>query len=230
MEEETEEREDVQLESKVDVLRVECCPSTSNTCGQVKSGSFIELRDRMIRAVMESDASERACVRREGFGAQVVHPDCRTTCLSKATDSREYRYMQRAYSDCKSGGQVDNSITPDGNNVAEHNGLDQNHWSDEAAQDSGSRTYGVVYCLLLYTARYQDELQPCVLILGKLPNEDNICYQRLGLAHGHLEGLDHSSYRLRKKWPLWKEWEDLEEWENWKNWFADAKLETVKIM
>ncbi|KAF2657418.1 HET-domain-containing protein [Lophiostoma macrostomum CBS 122681] len=201
----------VQLESQVDIARINCVPSASNVFGALKPGSYIELHGRVVPAVMESDAYGCSSVQREGFHPQLVILDCKTRPI---VDSDSLGNMRRdpSFDDLE---------------------LDHGHVQDmasEVEQDTSTRNRGNVFCLLLYTGTFLGKSQACVLILGQVPDAEGMAYQRLGLGCGKLEGHYWSSlYDSRKTWALWKGWEDLEQWEEWERWFADSELHSAKI-
>jgi hypothetical protein len=196
------------LNSRVDIKRISCIPRSKNAFGAVEAGSFIELRGRVIPAIMACDMRGRARVSREGFNAQFVLLDGRTISVTLSTNGKVSRSMIR-----DTGSETSQPAKQSRTSEAEENG---------DVRDRGS-----VVCLLLYTATWNGRTQACVLILGQVPGPDKNCYQRLGLGGGELEnwaGLDVHQARDGEAW------EDIEKWERWEEWFADAEVKTLKIV
>jgi hypothetical protein len=207
------------LESKVDVVQINCTPSATNAFGSLESGSFIELRGRVVPAVLKSDAYGHASVQRDGFNPQMVVLDCRTSPVIEPNGTQEYDLgtMRRV----SARDHIKLAIAGAENTTSE---LEQN---------TSTRNCGNVVCLLLYAGTCQGKSQACVLILGKVSNSDGTTYQRLGLDCGRLEGRQWSLNGVRKSWALWQPWEgweNLEQWEEWERWFADAELDVVRIV
>jgi hypothetical protein len=114
--------------------------------------------------------------------------------------------------------------------TSDSNNLDLQGTTRKAEDNIIIRDRGAVLCLLLYTATFDGNTQACILILGEVMDAGNICYQRLGIGSGKLKNWSGTLYSGRRDWALWQGWEDFEEWEDWQRWFADAKVETVRIV
>lgn len=202
--------EDAELEQQnlVEVVQVDCVPSTANAFGEVRAGSFIELRGRVVQATMECDDFGRASVSRTGFKAQVVYMDCRTISNTGNEDREHSGQMKRdstwALMELSEGANVVSSLS--------------------------ARYRGTACCLLLSSGTYEGKTQVCVLILGQTRIADQVCYQRLGIGCGRLKHWSGPLYHKRKDWALWRGWEDLEQWTSWKDWFAGAETRTMRII
>lgn len=202
-----EEDTELEQQSFVDVVQVDCVPSAANAFGEVRAGSFIELRGGVVQVMMECDDFGRASVTRTGFNAQVVILDCRTTPTTDLYAKEQFGHMRR---------DVTYASTEPGNGVN---------------TTEGSKRYrGTAFCLLLCSGTSQDETQVCVLVLGETKFEGRVCYQRLGIGYGRLINWSGPTYHSRKTWSLWQGWEDLEEWTDWEAWFADADTRTLRII
>lgn len=201
----------------------------------VSTGSFIELRGRVMPATMECDTRGRASVSREGFNTQVVILDCKTSSFTISINGQTRRSMRRhndhAPDDFLAKGSkvVDEQEEQGGGEKDEDEDEDEEDEEDEE-EDVPIRDYGNVLCLLLYTGTWVDISQACVWILGEIENAGSNCYQRLGLGSGVLEDWSGPLYEGRRSWALWQGWEDLEQWQLWETWFADAEIKTVRIV
>ncbi|KAH7083988.1 heterokaryon incompatibility protein-domain-containing protein [Paraphoma chrysanthemicola] len=204
----------LQRKNQAEVLRVDCAPSTSNTFGAVQTGSFIELRGRVIPGILECDEFGSAGVSIEGFKQQLVVLDCKVTQVTTVGNSEHLTSVQRASSH-----QVEGSRSENEQGDATH-----------TVQRPTTRIKGPVSCLLLYSANWNNQPSACVLILAQVPGVDPTCYQRLGLGCGHLTDWSGSYYRHRKDWAVWQGWDDLEEWKEWERLFADAEVADVKLV
>lgn len=183
----------------------------------VSAGSFIELRGRVMPPTIEFDTHGRASVSREGFNAQVVILDCKTTSFTNFTNGGLRRSIRRH-----------TELSCD-DSQAEGIG-DVEEKEREREEDVPLRDYGNVLCLLLYTGTCLGISQACVLILGQVNNAGPDCYERLGLGSGVLESWLGPLYKGRSTWALWRGWENLEQWQDWETWFADAEVKTVRIV
>ncbi|RYN39767.1 hypothetical protein AA0112_g3660 [Alternaria arborescens] len=200
------------LESKVDILDIDCIPSVANKFGAVQAGSSIQLRAHVVEAVMYYDDHGRASVCKEGFNAQVVFPDCR---ISSNTDSR------------KAGTHVNLRRDPSsflGN--LDHIQVDSATYNKN--HDPGTRRCGTVYRLLLFTGTRMNETGACILVLGQIVDGGELRYQRLGLGATSMDCC--SGPRYRKTWKSWQAWDALEQWSEWEKWFADTEPEVIKIV
>lgn len=187
--------------SQVELVSSGCRPSSENLFGEVEFGSYIELRGRVVKAEVYSDKYGCACVSRNGFRPQCVSQDCRI--VFDATTST--RMPRRAIE----GDEVDN--------------------------DKSRTNKGNVYCLYLFTTiqkgiKSDRKSCPWVLILGKIAGSSDE-YQRLGIgASTDDDNRPRWIYPKTKHWRLRTGWGDLEEWEDWECWFADAEIQTLKIL
>lgn len=178
----TEKKPHLRLESKVGIIQFQCIPSATNAFGALQAGGFIELRGRVVPAVMENDAYGCASVWSEGFNPQVISLDCKTTSVTDFVGAEKFESMQRDSS-------------------PNHSKLDGTHeatMTSEAEQSPRRRNRGSVVCLLLYSTTWEDESKACILILGQVRNAGNICYQRLGLGCGQISGWSGPLYAVYK--------------------------------
>jgi hypothetical protein len=200
------------LESKVDVLDIECIPSAANKFGAVQAGSFIQLRAQVVEAVMFYDDYGCASVCKEGFNAQVVFPDCRISSNTDSSTSGTHVNLRRDPSSFL--GNLDHTQVDSATNKKNH--------------DPGMRRCGTVYCVLLFTGKRLNETGACILVLGQIIDGRELRYQRLGLGATSLKCCSGPQYR--KTWKSWQAWEALEEWSEWEKWFADTEPEVIKIV
>ncbi|KAF7672313.1 hypothetical protein GT037_009823 [Alternaria burnsii] len=200
------------LESKVDILDIDCIPSAVNKFGAVQAGSFIQLRAHMVEAVMYYDDHDRASVCKEGSNAQIIFPDCSISFNTDSSTTGTHVNLRRDPSSFL--GNSDHIQVDSATNKKNH--------------DPGTRRCGTVFYLLLFTGTCQDETGACILVLGQIIDGGKLRYQRLGLG---VTSLDYcSGPRYRKDWKPWQAWEALEEWSEWEKWFADTEPEVVKIV
>ena len=200
------------LESKVDILDIDCIPSAGNRFGAVQAGSFIQLRAHMVEAVMYYDDHGRASVCKEGFNAQIVFPDCSISSNTDSSTTGTHVNLRRDPSSFL--GNSDHIQVDSANNKKNH--------------DPGTRRCGTVFCLLLFTGTCQNQTGACILVLGQIIDGGELRYQRLGLGVTSLDCCSGPQYR--KYWKPWQAWEALEEWSEWEKWFADTEPEVVKIV
>ncbi|RYN88928.1 hypothetical protein AA0120_g7212 [Alternaria tenuissima] len=202
------------LESKVDILDIDCIPSTANKFGAVQTGSFIKLRAHVVEAVMYYDDYGSASVCREGFNAQVVFPDCKISLDADSSRTKAHNNLRRDPS----------SFLGD---------LDDTHMdsaTNEKYHCPSTRSFGTVYCLLLFTGTHLGQIGACVLVLGQVLDEGELRYQRLGLGATSLKHCSGPLYGGRETWKAWQGWGSLEEWSKWEKWFANTELEVITIV
>jgi hypothetical protein len=173
----------LEMNSRVEIMQVNCIPSAKNAFGAVRAGSFIELRGRVVPATMECDVYDNSSVSKEGFNAQRVLLDGKTISITISSNGTLYKTMRRA-----TGSESSEPAEQDRVSEMEENG--------------NVRKRGSVFCLLLYTATHEGSTQACVLILGQVSEGGNECYQRLGLGHSGVKDWDWAGER----WEKWEEW------------------------
>lgn len=210
---------DISLDNPIELIHVNCKPSTENVFGEVLPGGYIELRGKVVEAEMESDIHGCALVRRKHFRPQFVTQDC--------------HIIDRMAT------EVENKLEGFTASIGSRLGLAKSTTLRRAlpsdrlhTECEGRRSKGVVSCLLLFTGKGEEKSQACVLILGKQPGHHNGAssyYQRLGIGNGPT-GYSGPIYSGREDWDTWKDWERLENWESWEDWFADAKVHTLRIV
>ena len=199
------------LESKVDILDINCIPSAANKFGAVQAGSFIQLRAHVAEAVMYYDDYGCASVCKEGLNAQVVFLDCR---ISSNTDSST------------TGTHV--NLRRDASPFLDH--IQSDSATNKKIHDPGTRRCGTVYCLLLFTGTHLGQTGACILVLGQIRDGGELRYQRLGLGATSLKHCSGPLYGGRETWKAWQGWDSLEEWSEWEKWFANTELEVIKIV
>ncbi|KAK4494861.1 hypothetical protein PRZ48_014217 [Zasmidium cellare] len=106
---------------------------------------------------------------------------------------------------------------------------------------SAARIRGKVACLLLYAVETNTKPLACVLLLTPREGET---YERVGLGAHKMLGVTKSEmdslgivalspsgpdYALGED-EKWEDWEEIGTWENWEEWFADAEVQTVRIV
>jgi hypothetical protein len=184
--------------------------------GAVRAGAFLEVSGRLVPAIMGSNSDGQAHVCREAFRPQFV-----------ALDSALKR-VKLHESESNDSMQWDESF--DRTQLSDPS---QSYPEDEASETLATRYHGTVFCLLLYTGTSQGITQACVLNLGKVRDGDSFCYQRLGLGCGWLEGWHNTGYNRFRYWAEYMGFAklgDLGEWEEWEEWFADAEMETIRLV
>lgn len=194
----------VQLKNCVELVGYSCKPCTDNIFGEVETGSFLELRGKVVEASIKCDIHGSGLVRRKGLKPNFVYPDAQIAEVSKQIRSRRSSWLPgRKKEQC----QLRRSLVGRSDNV---------------------RIKGPVLCLLLFTGEYKENTSACVLILTPHPEHED-SYERVGIGHGDF-GLASPMYGIRKDWDIWLDWEDLGEWTNWEEWFRDAKIRTLKVV
>lgn len=203
------ERNPVSRHNCVQLVNINCSPSTDNKFGEVQSGSYIELIGKEVEAEMETNIHGCASVRRKGFRPQLVIPDCHLT----SERANEPNVLVRPTPEIDRGTSMpDQQVT-----------LRRSVPKDGVQKPNPDKTKGTVSCLLLYFVEMQGKRSARILILSKKPGQNNL-YQRLGA------GGVQSAYASRKDWHIWKGWETLEEWQDWEEWFADAETRKLRII
>lgn len=205
---------DIAINICVELKSAECKPLSDNEFGEVRLGSYIELKGKMVDAEMESDIHGCCLVRRADLKPQLVVPDCHLIF----TDGQHQVYSRRA---C-------HSLLARHQSCTNENILRRATPSDKIEHLDGVRSRGQVSCVLLFTTMAAEKTHACVLVITKLPGEKHL-YQRLGIGCGD-PGWNGPLYRLRKDWDVWQGWEDLEEWEKWEEFFVDGEMRTVRIV
>ena len=215
-----EEDFEIPIKSCIELISYECQPlNPENIFGEVKPGSFLELRGQVIEAEMESDIHGCGSVRRKGFKPQLVVPDC---CIVREDDFTPRKLkLLRSFKD--------NKAKP--GNVE----IRRARPTDKLRDRESRRSKGIITCLLLFTSEHNDKTHPCFLILSNPQRASSsssamlAVYQRVGISGGSPRSSGHL-YENRKDWECWEGWEDLGLWEDWEEWFADAEEKILRIV
>lgn len=206
--------DEVPIRNCVELVAHNCEPlNPENTYGEVKLGSFLELRGRTINAIMESNIHGCGLVRKPCLKPQLVVPDCHIIGKDnlKLKTSNIF-HKQRG-----------------------NPGLRRALPGDRLKGPQSQRSIGTVTCLLLFTSEKNKKTCPCILILSEVQSRAfTMCnmkpaYQRVGIAAGNLN-YNGPLYSGRRDWECWEGWEDLGVWEDWEEWFSDAEVKTVRLV
>ncbi|KAJ4296926.1 hypothetical protein N0V90_006974 [Kalmusia sp. IMI 367209] len=199
------------LKAEAELVGSDCRPSTENPFGEVQEGSYIELRGRVVEAEMEVDRYGCACVRRDGFGAQLVQADC-----DIVADKPKTSWGERARE----------KLGIPGKKIDMRSSLLRRATGEDYFQRNDDHAKGPVLCLLLASLELEGKKHACVLILGPIAdNETEYC--RLGIASGN---HDQSIYSRRKYWERWQGWDELEEWDDWERWFEGGDIRIIRVV
>ncbi|KAF8858193.1 HET-domain-containing protein [Acephala macrosclerotiorum] len=211
---------EIPIKSCVELVSYECQPlNPENGFGEVKPGSFIDLRGQVIEAEMESDIYGCGLVRRKDFKPQLMVPDCHIVGEGDIKSSK--LSILRAFKSEKH---------DDLGSATVRRGLPTDRLN--SPENGSRRSKGIVTCLLLFTKEKENETRPCILVLSRQPSAQKdvpSTYQRIGISAGNLN-CSGPLYKNRKDWDCWEGWEDLCLWENWEEWFADAEEKELRIL
>ncbi|CZR56272.1 uncharacterized protein PAC_06160 [Phialocephala subalpina] len=210
--------DEIPVKSCVELVSYDCQPLNSeNAFGEVRQGSVVELRGRVVEAEMETDIHGCGLVRREGLKPQLMVPDCHIVGEDDLeSQKRSLISPFRSKKASLESAELRRAIP-----------IDKIKGDDESR-----RTKGIVTCLLLFTKEKKNETRPCILILSKqtsAPKELPQTYQRVGISAGNLNSSG-PLYKYRKDWECWEGWEELGLWEDWERWFIDAEEKTLRIV
>ncbi|KAH6679461.1 heterokaryon incompatibility protein-domain-containing protein [Halenospora varia] len=206
--------DEVLIRNCVELVAHDCHPlDPENAYGEVKPGSFLEIKGQVIEAIMESDVHGCGLVRRQGLKPQLVVPDCHIV----GKDNLKFKTSDIFHQQRRS------------------SALRRALPEDKLKGSEGQRSIGPVTCLLLFTSEKNNKTVPCILMLSKdhlgisSINGTKPVYQRVGIGAGSIN-YNGPLYNYRKDWECWEGWEDLDTWEDWEEWFAGVEEKTLRIV